>query len=181
MASQEFVFDSGNCVNRVPINFREFFSRQINISLLNEINEFIALQPNRFQYADGVFSMSNCCVKWPSFIYGGFSSASLEAAIKYFGEQEYEVFCRLVSYNPPIYSTRQALIDVFKINDLLLPRKLHRLESELFNICAISTGEPSFVKSFDEFINNMNEKFGFCRVVNDNVSPVVTQNYTAPL
>ncbi|CAF1231812.1 unnamed protein product [Adineta ricciae] len=163
MASQEMVYDSAHSIDDVPANFREFVSRQKNITLLREINELIRLEPKRFQYADGVFSMSNSSIKWASFIYGGFSSACLQASIKFCKEQECEVFFRLISYNPPIYSTRQPLFDVFKSNDLLLARKLHYLELELFNIRPILTEEPSFVKSFDQFLNNMDQKFCLSR------------------
>ncbi|CAF1202486.1 unnamed protein product [Rotaria sordida] len=61
----------------------------------------------------------------------------------------------------PIYSTNQPLYNVFKSKALLTPRELHPIELQIFNIHSLSNELPKFVKSFDQFVNNLNDLFYF--------------------
>jgi hypothetical protein len=83
-----------------------------------------------------------------------FSSEGVLQAIRFFKAPEYEVFCRLISYSTPIYSTTQPLIDVFKSDTLMTVKQLQR-----FNIRSVSIQSLKFIKSFDQIINNLNNLF----------------------
>ncbi|CAF5028397.1 unnamed protein product, partial [Rotaria sp. Silwood1] len=92
---------------------------------------------------------------------GDFNSEGIRQATKYIDTPEYEVFSRLISYNMPVYSTNQPLYDVFSSKALLMPRQLHPLELQLFNVLSLSNELPKFVKSFGQFVNNLNNLFFF--------------------
>jgi hypothetical protein len=136
----------------------------INKPATNILEKFVQLSiqyPHLFELSNGVLNLCNSSVKWSSFIQPGFNSESIREAIQFYGIPEYEVFSRLISYNTPIYSTQQPIIDMFKSNALVTSRDLHRLELQLFNIRQISNKDVKFIKSVDQFINNFNNLFFF--------------------
>jgi len=159
ISSQHIVIGNAEVMNSALINFRQFINRQSTTVLLREVDELIRQQPNMFEFSDGVLKMFNSSIKWQTFIHGGFSSESIQQAIKFSKLPQYQVFSRLISYNTPIYLTRQPLFDVFNSNDLLVSRELYDIELKLFNIYSMPKQGPKLVKSFDEFIDNMNNLF----------------------
>jgi hypothetical protein len=140
-------------------NFQRFFDRQTTTNILHKFIRLSAQYSNIFQLSNGVLNIHNSYVKWSCYIQRGFNSESIREATKFAGTYEYDVFCRLISYNTPIYSTRQPMIDVFRSNVLFTPRQLYGLELQLFNIQPVSNQQAKFVKSFDEFMNNFNSLF----------------------
>ncbi|CAF1191926.1 unnamed protein product [Rotaria sordida] len=147
--------------NEVSMNFGEFLEQQTSTSVLTNCIDLCRQHRNFFKVSNGVLTLSNSSIKWPTIIHGGFNSEGIRQATKYIDTPEYEVFSRLISYNMPLYSTNQPLYDVFNSKALLMPRQLHPLELQLFNVYSLSNELPKFVKSFDQFINNLNNLFFF--------------------
>jgi hypothetical protein len=155
-----------NQMNSLSLNFRLFLNRQQPVNLMSKYDDLARKHPNLFHYTYGGLFISHSSIKWSAFILSGFSSESIQEAKRYFGAPEFEVFCRLVSYNPPTYSTIQPMVNVFENKGFLKPRNLHKLEMDLFNIFSRSNKTIVFVNSFDEFINNLNNLFSFHRYLN---------------
>lgn len=147
--------------NNLSIGFRDFIDQQSTTDIVDTCIDLSRKNPHFFKLSNGVLSIANSSVKWPSFIQRGFNSQSIQQAVIYTGLPEYEVFMRLLSYNAPIYCTTQPMVDVFKNADSLVSRDLYNLELELFHINSLSNELPKFVKSFDEFVNNLNKLFLF--------------------
>ncbi|CAF3846928.1 unnamed protein product [Rotaria sp. Silwood1] len=148
-------------IDEVSMNFGQFLEQQRTTNILSKCTDLCAQYPSFFKLSNGALTMSNSSIKWPTVIHSGFSSESIRQAAKYIDIPEYKVFCRLISYNMPIYSTNQPLYDVFKSKALLISRELHPIELQIFNIHSLSNELPKFVKSFDQFVNNLNDLFYF--------------------
>jgi hypothetical protein len=149
ISSQQIVIGNAELIDSALINFRQFIARQSTTFLLREVDELIRQQPNMFQFSDGALKMSNSLIKWQTFIHGGFSSERIQQSIKFSKVPQYQIFCRLISYNTPIYLTRQPIFDVFNSNDFLVSRELYDIELKLFNIYSMPKQGPKFVESFD--------------------------------
>ncbi|CAF3618269.1 unnamed protein product [Rotaria socialis] len=145
--------------SEVSLLFRDFLDQQATTSIMTICVQMCAQYENVFQLSNGILMLRNSSIKWPPFIQAGFNSKSIRETEMFFGIPEYEAFCRLVSYNIPIYSTHQVLIDILKNSNLLIPRQLHDLELQIFNIGSLSSHTPKYVKSFDQFMNNFNKLF----------------------
>ncbi|CAF3381060.1 unnamed protein product, partial [Rotaria socialis] len=148
-------------LNDASISFQQFFDQQTATSIITICTEISIRHRYLFQFSNGFLTMNNSSIQWPSFIHAGFNSESIIRAMKFIGSREYDIFCRLISYNMPMYSTNQPLYDVFKTNVLLKKRDLYDMEIEIFNVHLVSKPLPKFVKSFEEFINNLNNLFFF--------------------
>jgi hypothetical protein len=157
-------------IDRSTTNFQRFLNQQMTTNILHKFIRLSTQYSNIFQLSNGVLNIRNSSVKWSSSIEAGFNSESIREATNFTGTYEYDVFCRIISYNTPIYSTRQPMIDVFRSNVSLTPRQLYGLELQLFNIQIISNQQAKFVKSFDEFMNNFNNLFFFNWYVHSNKS-----------
>lgn len=147
--------------SQLSIDFRQFINRQPITNILNICIELSRKNSDFFKFCNGVLTIHNSSVKWPSFIRAGFNSESIHQVSMFRGIPEYDVFCRLISYNTPIYCTRQPIFDIFKSDQSLIPRDLYDLELQLFNVNLSSNNLPKIVKTFDEFINNLNKFFLF--------------------
>jgi hypothetical protein len=152
-----------NHMNSLSLNFRFFLNRQQPVNLMSKYNDLARKHPNLFDYTYGGLFICHSSIKWSAFILSGFSSESIHEVKRYFGAPEFEVYCRLISYNPPTYSTTQPMFNVFENKAFLRLRNLHKLEMDIFNIFSIPNKPISFVNTFDEFINNLNNLFSFHR------------------